>query len=425
VNPTPLTAFVTDGDERPALAVVRSLARQGVSVIVGAEHPTSLASQSRACARHVTYPSPYRHPEQFDRFLLDFVRRERVGVVMPVTEVTTYLVSRNRRVLLPHSAVAAPAFEAFDAVADKTLLIDRASASGVPVPRTQFVDGVTSLRGVLKRIEYPAVVKPFRSRIRVNGGWLHTSVRYARSEAELVALYQTVEYLARYPSMIQERIAGPGTGLFVLCDHGRIRAQFAHRRLREKPPSGGVSVLAESIAADPQLVDQAERLLGPLGWQGVAMLEYKRDARTGRPYLMEVNGRFWGSLQLAIDAGVDFPALAYKLALGCPPGPRPAYRTGVKSRWLLGDLDHLLARLRRTDDRALPEGAPTRAHVVAEFLKFAGRGLRYDVIRLRDPRPFAYELRRYLIDALHGAARSIRSSRNDPREVPTHVDALR
>jgi len=132
-----MTAFVTDGDERPALAVARSLARQGVSVIVGAPGPTSLASRSRACARHVTYPSPYRHPEQFDRFLLDFVRRERVSVVVPVTEVTTYLVSRNRRVLLPHAAVAAPSFEAFDGTADKALLVDRAIAAGVPVPRTE------------------------------------------------------------------------------------------------------------------------------------------------------------------------------------------------------------------------------------------------------------------------------------------------
>ena len=420
-----MTAFVTDGDERPALAVARSLARHGVKVIVGAPGPTSLASRSRACVRHVTYPSPYHHPEQFDRFLLDFVRRERVGVVVPVTEVTTYLVSRNRRVLLPHAAVAAPSFEAFDAVADKTLLVDRAIAAGVPVPRTEFVNGVTALRGAMKNIEYPVVVKPFRSRIRVTGGWLQTSVRYARSESELVALYQNTDYLARYPSMLQERIVGPGTGLFVLCDHGRIRAEFAHKRLREKPPSGGVSVFAESIPVDPLLRDQAERLLGPLGWHGVAMLEYKRDALTNRPYLMEVNGRFWGSLQLSIDAGVDFPALAYQLALGCPPGPRPPYRVGLKNRWLLGDLDHLLARLRGTHDHVLPEGAPSRGQVVTDFLKVAGRGLRYDVIRLRDPLPFIYELRSYLAGAIAGAARQIQAARTQQREVPTHVDALR
>ena len=58
-------------------------------------------------------------------------------------------------------------------------------------------------------------------------------------------------YLTRYPSLIQERIVGPGIGVFVLCDHGRLLAAFAHRRLREKPPSGGASVLCESVAVDP------------------------------------------------------------------------------------------------------------------------------------------------------------------------------
>ena len=84
-----------------------------------------------------------------------------------------------------------------------------------------------------------------------------------------------------------------------------MRAVFAHRRLREKPPSGGVSVYRESVAPDPSLVARAAALLAGLGWRGVAMVEMKTDARTGTPYLMEVNGRFWGSLQLAVDAGVD------------------------------------------------------------------------------------------------------------------------
>jgi predicted ATP-grasp superfamily ATP-dependent carboligase len=86
-------------------------------------------------------------------------------------------------------------------------------------------------------------------------------------------------------------------------NRGRLRAAFAHRRLREKPPSGGVSVLSESIALDPQVLEQAERILEALKWHGVAMVEFKRDARDGVAKL-GINGRFWGSLQLSVDAGV-------------------------------------------------------------------------------------------------------------------------
>jgi predicted ATP-grasp superfamily ATP-dependent carboligase len=182
--------------------------------------------------------------------------------------------------------------------------------------------------------------------------------------------------------------------VFVLCDRGRVRTAFAHRRLREKPPSGGVSVLCESVAPDPHLIEQAATLLGPLRWHGVAMLEYKQDRRTGQPFLLEVNGRFWGSLQLAVDAGVDFPYLAYQLALGQPLIAPATYRVGVKSRWLLGDLDHLVSRMRSKPDRDDP--GPSKLRTVVEFLKLAAREQRYDVVSPDDPRPGIHELRQYV-----------------------------
>jgi predicted ATP-grasp superfamily ATP-dependent carboligase len=403
-----MKAFVTDGDQRAALAITRSLGRRDVSVLVGAEQSVSLASSSKYCVRHVTYPSPYRHPEAFDRFLLDFVERKRVDIVVPVTDVTTYLLARNRDAVEQHCAVAAPPFEAFDLVADKSRLLQRAARCGIAIPRTHVVDGVPGLKAVLTQIEYPAVVKPVRSRIPTDLGWLSGAVHYAHSEPDLLHLYRTVDYLACHPSLIQERIVGPGAGLFVLCDRGRLLAAFAHRRLREKPPSGGVSVLCESAALDPQLRDQAMRLLGPLGWHGVAMLEYKQDRRTGRAFLMEVNGRFWGSLQLAVDVGVDFPYWSYQLALGQRPDVPPTYQVGVRNRWLLGDLDHLLLRLFRSD-RDVPDWAPSKLRTVVEFLKFFAPGVRDEVFHRDDPRPAVYELRDYMKRATP-ASRSSRTA---------------
>src|SRR5206468_3161317 len=112
----------------------------------------------------------------------------------------------------------------------------------------------------------------------------------------------------------------------------------------------------------------------------------------GTFYLMEVNGRFWGSLQLAIDAGVDFPFLTCELALGREPDPPKSYEVGVRSRWLLGDLDHLLLRLLKHDgDLHLPESAPSRARVIADFMRFGGANVRCDVERPGDLRPLFHE----------------------------------
>jgi predicted ATP-grasp superfamily ATP-dependent carboligase len=236
---------------------------------------------------------------------------------------------------------------------------------------------------------------------------MSTTVAFAANEGELRQLYAEREDLAAYPSLIQERVSGAGVGVFALCDHGEMRVSFSHMRLREKPPSGGVSVLCESRAVDPVLRAQARRLLGSLGWHGVAMLEYKQNLRTGHAVLMEVNGRFWGSLQLAIDAGVDFPYLNHQLALGQPVEAPPSYRIGVRSRWWLGDVDHLIARLRPRDGSAVDAQPWWRS--VAAFLKWPAASERSEVLRLEDPWPGCRELRRYIQDVARSLVKTRRS----------------
>jgi predicted ATP-grasp superfamily ATP-dependent carboligase len=195
-----------------------------------------------------------------------------------------------------------------------------------------------------------------------------------------------------YPVLVQERVIGAGLGVFVLLWDGEVRAAFAHRRIREKPPSGGVSVLSESVALDPDLLARSVALLRDFDWQGVAMVEYKIDDRTGVPFLMEVNGRFWGSLQLAIDAGVDFPNILVAAACGEPTPPVGNYKLGVRLRWEWGDVDNLATRLRRSPAAlAMPPGAPGRLKGIVDFARAFGPGTRGEVLRLADPRPFLHE----------------------------------
>jgi hypothetical protein len=110
--------------------------------------------------------------------------------------------------------------------------------------------------------------------------------------------------------------------------------------------------------------------------------------------LMEINGRFWGSLQLAIDAGVNFPVLLTRSALGQKIGPVKDYKIGVKSRWFWGDVDALLLRLfKSAKELQLPPGHPGRLKTLFQFVKLKEKNTRYEVLDMDDLKPWLYETR--------------------------------
>jgi len=389
------SVLVTDGNQRSTLAVVRTLGKRGVQVIVAAETERSLAGASRYCNRAVIYPSPYQDEEGFIICLLETSRRLGVNALFPMTDIAMHHVLAHRKDFEEIVALPIPSSAAFEVVSNKYTLMQLARQLRVPIATTAFVPNGL-IQEQLACIEtYPVVVKPAKSVIWQERRWWPTSVHYATNETELLRLYQKISYLSE-PSLIQQRIDGPGIGIFALMDRGEPVALFAHRRLREKPPSGGVSVLRESIPLPQPATEYALCLLRHVGWHGVAMVEFKVDRDKNTPILMEINGRFWGSLQLAIDAGVNFPFLLYSLALGTSMERVYGYSMGTRLRWLLGDLDHLLLRLLKAPEELnLPPGYPSKLRTLVEFCRSFDRRTRYEILRLEDPKPFILELCRY------------------------------
>ena len=389
-----LRALITDSDNRSALAATRSLGAAGYEVFVMGEKAETIAAVSKFCSRFVPCPSPQKDPEGFVAAVLGAVREHGIGLLLPMTEVTTLLLTRSRA-QLPPSCVLPFAEEAtLQKASDKTAMMALADSLGVPTPASVTLGSAAELDRH-PRLPYPVVVKPGRSRVRTATGWLSTGVTYAADEA---ALRRRLNELPAetYPLMLQERIQGPGEGFFALYAHGRMVASFAHRRLREKPPSGGVSVLRESADIPEDAMKYGTALLDALNWHGVAMVEFKRDAASGRLYLMEINARFWGSLQLAIDAGVDFPLLLARIAAGETPAP-VRHKVGVRSRWLLGDLDVLIQVMTRPRSALnLPAGFPSKGKYLLEFLKFWGKDQKDEIWRAGDRKPGWFELRKWL-----------------------------
>lgn len=394
--------LVTDSNSRSALATTRSLGRSGDFVVTCGDQAPALAGSSRFSQVHALYPNPERDPSGFAACIRELIARHRIEVLLPMTEITMLTLANDPA--LWATGVKWPFADAVTVTraADKAHIMRLAREVGVPTPAMAEAASPADLERVATGLTYPVVVKPARSRVRTGEGWLGTSVSYAFDTEDLERRLQALPREA-FPVLLQERIEGPGIGVFLCFQHGRRVAVFAHQRIREKPPSGGVSVLSESREPDPVAVDLADKLLARLGWRGVAMVEFKQDNRDGSLRLMEINGRFWGSLQLPVDAGVDFPRLAVDVALDRPVTPVVAYRVGLRSRWLWGDLMATLRLLtRRTRRLDLPSDHPGRWRTLLEFFRSFDSRTRNDTLHRDDWRPFVVESCAWISRALGG-----------------------
>jgi predicted ATP-grasp superfamily ATP-dependent carboligase len=387
-----LPVLLTDGEARSTLAAARSLVRAGCEVHVAGRTRHTLAGVSRGVHPWVLPFDPLREHQAYGLAIIALVERIGARVLIPTTDASVEACLDQREALPASCHFPFPATERWRAAADKARLLTLANVTGFGVPHSLTLMR-RGERPAAEGLAFPAVVKPHRSVVGANGkGALKFVVTRVPDLPRCVEVLDALPEEA-YPVLLQERVQGPGEGIFLLRWQGRIIAHFAHRRLREHPPAGGVSVYREAIAPDPDLLAAATRLLTALDWEGVAMIEGKRDLRTGEWSLMEINGRFWGSLQLAIDAGVDFPALLVAAALGhlLPPHP-PEYRTGVRSRWWWGDLDHLALRLLRSRERLdLDETAPGRWRAARDFFQWRWGSDRAEIERFGDPAPFIWE----------------------------------
>jgi len=383
--------LITDGNERSALAAARSLIAGGHEVHVASRGRWSLAGVSGGARRCRVETDPLGDPRGYAREVGGLIDRLGIDMALPVTDSSVEALLEHRDALPARIHLPLPDLAAYRRASDKARTLELARAAGLAVPPTVVLE----TRAAGERLPgpgfFPAVVKPHRSVIPadkgVRGGRRKVGVSYVADAAACRSVLAGLPDGA-FPVLLQQRVHGPGEGWFALRWNGRMVATFAHRRLREKPPEGGVSVYRESIAPPAQLSAAGTTLLAQLGWQGVAMIECKRDLATGRFVFMEVNGRLWGSLQLAIDAGVDFPALLVGCALGSPIVPSAGYRVGVRSRWFWGDVDHLYLRLRDGNGAV---GGRGRLAAVRDFLRFRPGCDREEIWRWRDPAPFVLE----------------------------------
>ncbi len=346
-----MRVLVTDADDRKCLAAVRALGRRGEEVWVTGPRRWGQSFYSRYCRGRLSCPDPGRDFELFCARMLRIAREGHFDVLLPMSDYAVAFASRHREELSQHLALAVPEYSTLRRANSKLELIGLGRKLGLKVPGTWCPAGEAELKSVAEQLSYPCVLKPCR-------GAGAAGVRYPGSAEELLRLWRG----ERPPSdlvydhrrlLVQEYIPGDVFDVNLLCNEGEIVAAVAQRRIRTYPPSGGRSTACVTVDRS-DLLEPAALLVRQLAWHGPGAVEFKMDARDGRPALIEMNARFWGSLGCSVRAGVDFPHLACRIALGEPVRPQFHYEVGRTYRYVVPlELVHVLRRPDRL--RALSE----------------------------------------------------------------------
>jgi predicted ATP-grasp superfamily ATP-dependent carboligase len=195
-------------------------------------------------------------------------------------------------------------------------------------------------------VPFPWVLKPVAKEVPVE----EKKSQILATPEEVAAEFPTAQEF-NPPMLLQEFCTGSGVGVEILMHEGNAISVFQHRRLKEYPYTGGVSVTAIAEPPNPVLVEKSLALLRALQWEGPAMVEFKVNPMDGRAVLMEVNGRYWGTIALPVFAGIDFPLYHWQLVHGEGPAVPDRYAVGTKWTWTAGHivrLHGLLVAVRRS-----------------------------------------------------------------------------
>jgi len=325
-----LKVFATDAQYKHTLAAVRALAAEGVEVHAGSNVRTALCFYSRYTSKRFVYPNPEKR-EEFVRAIEEIDTREQYDAILPVgNNVWFSLATKGTDSLI--RKIPMPPLDSYLIACNKLRTLALAEELGISIPKTIFP--ADNPRSRLLSIGRPLVVK------RAFGSG---DARFFYDPDDALAYYERAHYEDN-PLLIQEFVRGEGYGFFCLYNRGKLRVFFMHRRIREAPPSGGPSSAAESIY-DPKVLALGSRILSFLSWHGVGMVEFRRDSKTGDFKLLEINPKFWGSLDLAIASGVNFPYLAATMVGSGDVPPSKGYKVGLRYCWPIpDDFSHFRAR---------------------------------------------------------------------------------
>lgn len=388
-----LPVLVPDVHAIGMIGAVRSLGRAGYPVHACASRADALGLSSNFAANATTCPA-YDDPGFLD-WLDRYVREHDVRAIVPSEGFLLAIRPAFKRYapLLPLRPEAESVYDAFSKPAVLTRLLETPDSAAHLPPTLIVHDGDPEpTEAQLQTLRLPIFVKGDGIDDRI----AHDNV-VTRAESAAEALERIRRLRERYRRvLVQGFVPGQGTGAYFLVHDGEIRQEFMNRCLHEVPHTGGFCSLRDSWWHEA-MIEDARRKIRHLGWQGIAMLEYRWDPETDRFWFIELNARFWGALHVALYAGVDFPTQLLD-TFHCGNAPEvKTFPLGLQVRYTVPfEIGYVMSRWK---DKSLPLGQ--RVGSVAGWLaRFFHPAIRADLLFPGDRKLYFMQCRDFLRTAL-------------------------
>jgi D-aspartate ligase len=324
------------GGAHGSLEIARSLGRRGIPVwLITADNP--LPSLSRYIERSLSWPGPWA--DGAARFLIELSRRYGLDgwVLFAGSDEDLCFIAQNHAALGAAFTLTTPTWDKIRWTYDKRCMNAHAAELGIARPLSRYPQTRDDLSEL--GIPFPVILKPTVHKGR--NAFADAKAWRVDDQSALIARYEEAKALVGADSiMIQELIPGDGMAQFsyaAVWDCGRPVGSLVARRQRQYPIEFGfTSTFVETIELT-EVEAIASRFLNSLEFSGLVEIEFKYDARDGSYKILDVNARAWTWIALGAAAGVDFPALQWRLTLGENIAPLAA-RCGVRWRYFSRDL---------------------------------------------------------------------------------------
>lgn len=301
---------VVAGIEVNGLGVVRSLGSAGVPVIAIDTDLTRPSARTRY-GRKLKVPA--LSGAAFVESLLWIAGKLAEKPVLFLTQedsVAAVAAAQDRLARSYRFSMPAPNVMAM--LMDKALFQEAAEKMGSPVPRSLQMTNDVGLPEI-ERLQFPCVVKPLTKSDAYSAKFKKAyKVATARDVADLWAQARSVVDAL----IVQEWIEGGDSDVYFCLQYRHVSrppVSFVGRKICQWPPLvGGTASCAPAPDHHDELVALTDAFFSAVGFVGLGSMEFKRDTRDGRFYMVEPTvGRTDYQEEIATLNGTNLPYAAW------------------------------------------------------------------------------------------------------------------